>query len=218
MDLREFNRWDVTAAEAQGIQLELAAKVIREGEPAQVRRVAGVDVALPEGTTRAAIVIDDFPSLTQLESSVAALPLFFPYVPGLLSFRELPSVVAAFRGIQQPPDLVIVDGHGIAHPRRLGIASHLGLLLDVPTIGCAKSILTGHHAPVGDVPGDWSPLLFRGETIGAAVRTRPKVTPVYVSIGNRIGLVSAIDWVLRCCRGYRLPEPQRQAHRVAGSD
>jgi len=109
MDLREFNRWDVTAAEAQGIQLELAAKVIREGEPTQVRRVAGVDVALPEGTTRAAIVIDDFPSLTQLESSVAASPLFFTYVPGLLSFRELPSVVAVFRGIQQPTDLVIVD-------------------------------------------------------------------------------------------------------------
>ncbi len=217
MELRELNRWDVTPVEAGAIQGELAPLVVRAGDPVDVRWVAGIDVALPAGVGRAAVVVDAYPALTPVEIRVADVPLTFPYVPGLLSFREAPAILAACQEIQRRPDLVIVDGQGIAHPRRLGIASHVGLVLDLPTIGVAKSLLVGWHGPVGPQRGDWAPIRDRGEVVGAALRTRPGASPVYVSIGHRIGLDAAIRWVLACCRGYRLPEPQRQAHRAAGS-
>ena len=172
---------------------------------------------MPTGKARAVVVIDSYPDLTPVETETAEISLTFPYVPGLLSFREMPAVVAALQKVATPPDLLIVDGQGIAHPRYLGIASHVGLVLDRPTIGCAKSILVGRHEPVGEQFGDWQPLLYKGEVVGAALRTRPRAKPVYVSIGNRISLESAIEWVLACCRGYRLPVPQRQADRLASS-
>jgi deoxyribonuclease V len=217
MKVRELNSWDVSPSEAISIQNELAPLVIRSGSPEDVRLVAGIDVALPDGGIRAAVVIDSFPALTLLEAATADCPLTFPYVPGLLSFREAPAIIAACQKISTEPDLIIVDGQGIAHPRHLGIASHIGLILDLPTIGCAKSLLIGTHDPVGEQRGDWQPITYQGEVIGAALRTRPGTKPVFVSIGNKISLEAAIHWVLACCRGYRLPEPQRQAHHAAGS-
>ncbi|HEX5417187.1 MAG TPA: deoxyribonuclease V [Chloroflexota bacterium] len=215
MELRELNAWDVSPGEARAIQSELAPLIIREGEPSDVRRVAGVDSGLPGGNARAAVVVDQFPDLTTIETTTAECPLTFPYVPGLLSFREMPAVVQALRRVQAVPDLLIVDGQGIAHPRHFGIACHIGLIVDLPTIGCAKSILVGRHDPVGDEVGDWQPLIYKDEVVGAALRTKVRTNPVYVSIGNRISLESAIEWILACGRGYRLPEPQRQAHRLA---
>ncbi len=216
MELHELNSWDVTPDQARAIQRELSPRVIREGNPSGVRLVAGIDVSVRDDINRAAIVVDAFPDLAVVETRKAEQPATFPYVPGFLTFREAPAIVQAARALESRPDLVIVDGQGIAHPRGLGIASHIGLLLDVPTIGCAKSILVGRHAPVGPEVGDWSPLEYKHEVIGAALRTRVNVTPVYVSIGHRIGLEPAIRWILACCRGFRLPEPQRQAHRAAG--
>jgi len=215
VELHELNKWDVSPGEARTIQCELAPRVIREGEPHDVRRIAGVDSGLPDGRARAAVVVDQFPDLLTVETAVAERELTFPYVPGLLSFREMPAVVDALRQVQTTPDLLIVDGQGIAHPRHLGIACHIGLMVDRPTIGCAKSILVGHHDPVGEAVGDWQPLIYKDEVVGAALRTRLRTKPVYVSIGNRISLESAIEWVLACGRGYRLPVPQRQAHSVA---
>jgi deoxyribonuclease V len=217
MELRNLNRWDVSPTEAVAIQSELGRLVVEDGEPTNVRRIAGVDVGLPRGMARAAIVVDSYPDLAPVESAVAERPLLFPYVPGLLSFREAPAIIAALTELSDRPDLIIVDGQGIAHPRRFGIASHIGLLLDLPTIGCAKSLLVGHHGPLGDTVGDWVPVEYRRQTIGAAVRTRSHVKPVYVSVGHRISLESAIHWVLACGEGYRLPEPQRQAHRLAST-
>lgn len=215
MELHELNKWDVSPGEARTIQCELAPRVIREGELHDVRRIAGVDSGLPDGRARAVVVVDQFPDLLTVETAVAECELTFPYVPGLLSFREMPAVVEALRQVQTAPDLLIVDGQGIAHPRHLGIACHIGLMVDRPTIGCAKSILVGHHDPVGEAVGDWQPLIYKDEVVGAALRTRLRTKPVYVSIGNRISLESAIEWVLACGRGYRLPVPQRQAHNVA---
>jgi deoxyribonuclease V len=192
-------------------------RVIREGNPLSPRTIAGIDVSVREDMTRAAVVVDAWPDLTVVETRKAEQPVRFPYVPGLLSFREAPAIIEACQALLTRPDLVIVDGQGIAHPRRLGIASHIGLFLDVPTIGCAKSLLTGKTGAVGNSVGDWMPIVARGETIGAVVRTRANVKPVYVSIGHRIGLEAAIAWILACCRGRRLPEPQRQAHAAAGS-
>jgi deoxyribonuclease V len=150
-----------------------------------------------------------------MEERVVELPVTFPYIPGLLSFREAPVGLAAISALETRPDLLLVDGHGLAHPRRCGIACHLGLLLDLPTIGCAKSILVGQAEEPGPNPGDWTPLDNRGETIGAALRTRPKTRPIYVSIGHRVSLASAIALVSQCGRGYRLPEPTRLADRIA---
>ena len=217
MKLRHLNRWDVSPAEAREIQTELAARVIRDGSPSDVHSVAGIDVAFPGDAMRAAVVVNSYPDLLPLEIAMAECLIAFPYVPGLLSFREAPAIVAACEKITIKPDLVIVDGHGFSHPRRLGIASHIGLILDRPTIGCAKSLLIGKHGPVGDSFGDWTPVEDHGEIVGAALRTRVGVKPVYVSVGHLIGLEPAIRWTLACCRGYRLPEPQREAHRLAGS-
>jgi deoxyribonuclease V len=222
MNVRELHGWDLTPDAARKLQEELAPQVVRAGGPTEVRAVAGIDVGLPavgpagERVARAAVVLDRYPELTPIESISADRPLTFPYVPGLLSFREIPAIIAACRALPVEPDLIIVDGHGIAHPRHLGIASHVGLLLDKPTIGCAKSLLAGHAEPVGPNRGDWVPIVYRREVVGAVLRTRPGVNPVYVSTGHQIDLPSAIHWVLACTGRYRLPEPQRQAHRRAG--
>lgn len=164
---------------------------------------------------RAAVVLLSYPDLEILERHVYEEPVRMPYIPGLLSFREAPSVLGAFARLRQQPDLVMVDGQGIAHPRRLGIASHLGLWLDLPTIGCGKSILVGHHAHLSEEAGSWVPLVDNSETIGAVLRTRAHVKPMIISLGHRISLETSLRYVLACSRGYRLPEPTRQADKLS---
>jgi deoxyribonuclease V len=164
------------------------------------------------GVAMGAVVVLNYPELRLVETKVIRGRVDFPYVPGLLSFREAPLTLAACEKLGIIPDLVLVDGQGIAHPRRFGLASHLGLFLDTPTIGCAKSRLCGRHEEPGDNPGSYAEVVDRGETIGVALRTKPGSKPVYVSIGHKVDLEAAIYWVLECCRGYRLPEPCRLAH------
>jgi deoxyribonuclease V len=214
---RDLHSWQVSVTEAKEIQRALAAQVVRSNELEDPYLVAGVDISGEDssGLARGAVVVLRFPELSIVEQSVATLRLSFPYRPGLLSFREVPLILAACEGLSVTPDLFIADAQGIAHPRRLGLASHLGLLLDVPTIGCAKSILCGQHGDLGEEPGDYAPLLDGDEVIGAALRTKRGVNPVYVSIGHRVDLEAAIQWVMACSRGYRLPEPTRLAHLAA---
>jgi deoxyribonuclease V len=182
-----------------------------------VRRVAGVDISVdrPGGRATGAVVVLSYPELAVIEVAVARAPLTFPYVPGLLSFRETPVLREAFRRLAGPIDLLLVDGQGLAHPRRFGLACHLGLLLDAPAIGVAKSRLLGEHGPVGEEAGSRADLRDGAEVIGSVLRTRTGVRPLYVSIGHRVSLRQAEAWVLRCCRGYRLPEPTRLAHQAA---
>jgi deoxyribonuclease V len=220
VEVRDIHRWDVSVAEAVEIQRGLAGRVVRRGRLHVVELVAGVDIsgANSDGVSRGAIVVLSYPAMEVVERSVVTMKVEFPYVPGLLSFREIPLIIAACRGLSTTPDLFIADGQGIAHPRRLGLASHLGLVLDVPAIGCAKSILCGKHDPLGEEPGDRAPLVDGGEVVGSALRTKRRVKPVYVSIGHRIGLDDACRWVRACCKGYRLPEPTRLAHRTASGE
>jgi deoxyribonuclease V len=221
MKIAAASNWDVSPQQAMEIQRELAARVIEQDELGEVRYVAGVDVGF-EGEdnkiSRAAVVVLKLPELAPIDYSIARLPVTFPYIPGLLAFREIPVVLHALEKLVTEPEVFIVDGHGRAHPRRLGIASHLGVLLDRVTIGCAKSILCGKAVEPKNQVGAWSPLIDHGETIGAAVRMRKGTTPVYVSIGHRVSLERAIELVLQCGKGYRLPETTRYAHRVAGGE
>jgi deoxyribonuclease V len=214
------HRWDLTPKEAMALQAELAARVVREDTAREVRRVAGVDVGFEDDgkVTRAAVAVLDFPGLALAERVVVRQPTRFPYIPGLLSFREAPAVLAAFERLSVVPDLVLYDGQGIAHPRRFGIASHVGLLLDVPTIGVAKTRLVGEHRQLPQRKGAWVPLVDHGETIGAVLRTRTGVTPLYVSIGHRVSLEAAVRWVMACTTRYRLPETTRWAHHLASVD
>jgi len=215
MRVRALHRWDLPPAEAMAVQQSLRGQVVTHNELGAVRTVAGVDISTAHERAHAAIVVLRFPELEPLEAVEADLPLTFPYIPGLLAFREAPAILAAVQGLQCEPDLFLFDGQGLAHPRRMGIASHVGVILDKPSIGCAKSILCGHCGPVG-MAGEHAEIVDKGEVIGAAVRTREGTQPVYVSIGHRIDLPTAISYVLRCCSGYRIPEPTRWAHRVAG--
>jgi deoxyribonuclease V len=214
------HRWDLTPKEAMALQAELAARVVREDTAREVRRVAGVDVGFEDDgkVTRAAVAVLDFPGLALAERVVVRQPTRFPYIPGLLSFREAPAVLAAFERLSVVPDLVLYDGQGIAHPRRFGIASHVGLLLDVPTIGVAKTRLVGEHRQLPERKGARVPLVDHGETIGAVLRTRTGVTPLYVSIGHRVSLEAAVRWVMACTTRYRLPETTRWAHHLASVD
>jgi deoxyribonuclease V len=211
------HRWDVTPKEAIAIQQALRSRVICEDLIDGVAHVAGVDVGFEQGgaVTRAAVAVLRLTDLELVDSALARLPTSFPYVPGLLSFREVPAALEALRGLSVMPDLLLVDGQGIAHPRRLGIASHLGLLCDIPSIGVAKSRLIGEHGEVPDQRGAWTPLLDRRELIGAVLRTRPGVKPLYISSGHRVSLPTAIAYVMACVTRYRLPETTRWAHRLA---
>lgn len=214
--------WNLSVADAIAQQAEMAKMVKRVNEFGAIDFVAGVDVGLEDEnlTARAAVVVLAFPSLQPVAFAIARRPVTFPYVPGLLSYRELPVVLDAFEKLEKEPDLIIVDGQGLAHPRRFGIACHLGVLLDKPSIGCGKSILVGRAEPTENRVGAWTPLIHKGETVGAAVRTKLNtkrgINPVYVSIGHRIDLETSVDFVLRCCKGYRVPETTRYAHLVAG--
>jgi deoxyribonuclease V len=218
MRVQALNEWDVSVARAREIQLSLAEKVTTENRVANARLIAGIDISAPDdqGVARGAVVVLRYPELDIVEVKEARSRIGFPYVPGLLSFRECPLILAACERLRNVPDLVLVDGQGIAHPRRFGLAAHVGFLLDLPTIGCAKSILCGQHQPLGEDAGSQAELLDKGELIGAALRTKSRVKPIYVSVGHNINLVSALEWVMKCCRGYRLPEPTRLAHLAAG--
>jgi deoxyribonuclease V len=232
--------WPTGIAEARAIQESLRDKVVACDRFGKISTVAGIDVGFEKrGTvTRAAVVVLDFPGLAPVEQAVARQPTRFPYVPGYLSFREAPAVLAALKKLRTRPDLLLCDGQGLAHPRRFGLACHLGLLLDIPSIGVAKSRLIGVHAEVPDAKGAWVPLLDhpssppllpRGEggepsalrahpeIIGVVLRTRVGVKPVYVSVGHRVSLATAIDYVMRCTTRYRLPETTRHAHRLASA-
>lgn len=211
--------WPTDSAAAVALQHQLREQVRIADEYSPLKTVAGVDVGFEDEnrTARAAIVVLSYPTLQPLDYAVARLPVTFPYVPGLLSFREVPVVLAACAELQHPPDLLICDGQGIAHPRRLGIASHLGLLLDRPTIGCAKSLLTGRHAPLPAERGAAVALMDGAEQIGVVLRTRAGVKPVYVSPGHRVSMDSAVAIVMSCVTRYRLPETTRMAHNLASN-
>lgn len=215
MKYRDLHSWDVTPEEARQLQNELRSQVIQTDRFGTINTVAGVDIGFKKDIALASVVVLRFPELQVVDSVVTESPVRFPYIPGLLSFREIPPLLTAFTALQTEPDLVIVDGQGIAHPRRFGLASHLGLILDKPTIGCAKSRLWGRYEEPDSEQGAYTYLIDKGEVIGAAVRTRANVRAVYVSIGHQISLDSARVWVLACCRGYRLPETTRYAHNAA---
>ena len=220
MEVKKLHSWQVSITEALDIQRGLAAQVSRISEVTTPRFIAGVDISRQkaQGVATGAVVVLNYPELRLVETKIVEGELSFPYVPGLLSFRESPLTLAACERLTVTPDLILVDGQGIAHPRRMGLASHLGLLLDTPTIGCAKSLLCGSHEAPGVEPGSYAEVVDRGEVIGVALRTRLGVKPIYVSIGHKVDLQTAIHWVLKCCRGYRLPEPTRLAHLAAGGN
>jgi len=211
-------RWPRSPRAAAALQIRLAGLLAIRGGPRHVRLVAGADVAFAPGgrTLVAAIVVLRHPGMLIVETSAVHRPVTFPYVPGLLSFRESPAIVDAWRRLRHRPDLLMCDGQGIAHPRRLGLAAHLGLLLGVPAVGCAKSRLCGEHVDPGPRRGDRAPLRLDGRLVGAVVRTRERVRPLYVSPGHLIGVDAAVRWVLACGGGYRLPEPTRQADLLVG--
>jgi deoxyribonuclease V len=210
--------WAVSPQEAEAIQRRLAPLVQEMPLSLMPRTIAGIDVGVSGEVARAAVVVLTYPDLRPMEQVAAEKPVSFPYVPGLLSFREVPVILDALQRLSALPDLLMCDAQGRAHPRRLGLASHLGVLLDKPTIGCAKSRLLGTHDEVPDIPGAWVPLIDQGEIVGAVLRTRAGVHPLYVSVGHRVDLEGAVKLVLACCRNHRLPEPTRLAHLAAGGN
>ena len=218
MKVRRLHGWQLGVTEALEVQHRLAAQVSRSGGVSTPHFIAGVDVSVSraQGMAAGAVVVLEYPGFAVVETKVVRDRLDFPYIPGLLSFRESPIILAACEELNITPDLILVDGQGVAHPRRFGLASHLGLFLDVPTIGCAKSRLCGRHEVPKVEPGSYAELVDGDETIGVALRTRLGTNPIYVSVGHKIDLQAAIHWVLECCRGYRLPEPTRLAHQAAG--
>jgi deoxyribonuclease V len=221
MKIHKSHPWPATIAEAIVIQETLQTQVITTDQfNTPVKYVAGVDLGFLEDgkVSRAAVAVLSFPELTVLETTLAHRPTSFPYIPGFLSFREIPAVLDALEKIKIIPDIILCDGQGIAHPRRFGIACHLGVLIDIPTIGVAKSLLVGKHEELPESRGSWKPLIHKGETVGAVLRTRVGVKPLYISSGHRISLPTAIDYVLRCTPKYRLPETTRVADKLASSN
>jgi deoxyribonuclease V len=221
MQVNAPHRWDVSADEAKAIQLDLVARLRLDlpFQPDRTRLVAGVDdgyVRGPDGETAfAAVVVLAFPSLAVVETATASCLVTFPYVPGLLTFREAPAVLQAIERLTVQPDLWLFDGHGYAHPRRFGLAAHLGVILDQPSVGCAKSRLVGRWEEPGPSFGDREPIVDRNEVVGMAVRTRAGHKPLLVSPGHRVNLEGAVAAALACCRNGRfLPEPTRLAHEV----
>ncbi|MDE0087013.1 MAG: deoxyribonuclease V [Candidatus Poribacteria bacterium] len=215
MQYQNLHSWNVTPEEAKHLQNKLRTQLVRTDRFGTIKTVAGVDIGFKNDIALASVVVLNFPDLQVIDGVVAESRVPFPYIPGFLSFREIPPLLMAFARLQTEPDLVIVDGQGIAHPRRFGLASHLGLILDIPTIGCAKSRLCGQYTEPDTEKGAWTDLLDKDEIIGSALRTRTNVSVVYVSIGHRISLDSARMLTLACCKGYRLPETTRFAHKAA---
>ena len=219
MSLSIQHSWNLTPAQARELQLELRHKVIKVDRFEPPRWVAGVDVGFEDqgSVTRAAVAVLSFPQLHMVDQAIARQPTRFPYVPGLLSFREIPAIMEALDRLRQTPDLLLCDGQGLAHPRRFGLACHLGLLSGLPSIGVAKSRLIGQHRELPDHKGVWVPLLDQNEVIGAVLRTRLRVKPLYISIGHRVSLASAIHYVLACTTRFKLPETTRAAHHLASA-
>jgi deoxyribonuclease V len=217
MEIAATHPFDLTPGEAVALQKSLRAQVRPSGDIGRITRVAGSDASYTRGSNVifAVVVVLRYPDLALVERVWAKSETAFPYIPGLLSFREGPSLLEAFLKVRSEPDVIFFDGQGIAHPRGLGIASHMGILLDRPTVGVAKRLLVGTAAEPAGNRGATAPILRDGETIGMAVRTRERAKPVYVSSGHRIGLIPAVDLVVATARGYRLPEPTRQAHLYA---
>lgn len=218
MKYQRFHSWRVTPREATQIQLRLRSKMQLIDRLPRIRRVAGADLAFDREGKRAiaGVVVYSFPDMHEIERLWGKSPVRFPYVPGLLSFREAPALLKIFLRLKNAPDLIFCDAHGYAHPRRFGLTSHLGVLLDTPTIGCAKSILIGAHTPLPSEMGAWTPLHDHGETIGAVLRTRTGVKPIYVTQGHRVSLQTALNFVLAVLDGFRIPRPTRDAdHFVA---
>lgn len=217
--MANFHSWDLSPDEAVRIQKEMRERLMLEWDGRPIRTIGGVDVSIQPEAARAAIVVMRFPELTPLEGVTADAPLVFPYIPGLLAFREGPAVLAAWELLQTRPDLLLFDGQGIAHPRGVGIASHMGFRLERPSIGVAKSRLYGKHEEVGPRPGDHADLIDRnGNVIGTVLRTKERTNPLYISPGHLMDVQHATEFVLACVAGYRLPEPTRWAHRVAGGE
>lgn len=218
MKIWSLHAWDVDPARAVEIQQMLRIQISLKDslDLKKVRRIAGADVSYSLGgqTLYGAVVVLSFPDLVVVEEKWAKGKVTFSYVPGLLSFREAPILLDVFSLLREPPDAVIFDGQGIAHPRGIGLASHVGLFLDLPSVGCAKTRLIGEHRPVGNKTGSLSWLHYQGKRIGAVVRTRANVKPLFVSPGHRVGFQAAVRLVLATCRRYRLPEPIRQAHQL----
>jgi deoxyribonuclease V len=218
MRLHPRHSWDLSPEAAIALQKELRHVVLsdRPIDLDAVRLVAGVDVSVKENQSQAAIVVATYPGFEVIETVLARRPTPFPYIPGLLSFREGPVLEEAFDRLKAEPDVFLFDGMGIAHPRRIGIASHMGLWLERPTIGCGKTLLTGRYKDLGEEKGSVAPLVDRGETIGVALRTRTAKNPMFISPGHLADIETAADLVLRCSPKYRLPEPIRLAHNAAG--
>jgi deoxyribonuclease V len=218
MKIEKLHNWNLSPREAIEIQKQLAYEIVTENKFTEpIKTVAGIDLGfdLKTDTSRAVVVVLSFPELKLLETSEAKMPIQFPYVPGLLSFRETPVAIRALENLHLTPDIILCDGQGLAHPRRFGIACHIGLIANVPTIGVAKSILVGKFENLGETRGSTADLIHRHEKIGVALRTKDKVQPVYVSVGHRIGLKTATDYVLQCAPKYRLPETTRLADKLA---
>lgn len=215
MKYLRLHRWRVTPREAAKIQLRIRERLELADRLPRIRRVAGADLAYDMAGNRAiaGVVIYRYPEMEEIERAWAESPITFPYVPGLLSFREIPALLKVFARVRNAPDLIFYDGHGYAHPRRFGIACHLGVLLNRPTIGCGKSLLVGTHGDVPKRAGSWTPLRDGGEILGAVLRTREGVHPIYVTQGHRISLESAIEFVTAVLDGYRIPRPTRDADR-----
>ena len=207
--------WNVSLSEAVAIQRRLACHIEWDNRFSQIDTVAGVDVCIRNDKLHAAVVVLKFPVLQCVETALAEQPATFPYRPGLLAFREGPVILKALKKLKRLPDITIFDGHGRAHPHQIGIACHLGLLLNRPTIGCAKKRLWGQYEEPGKQKGQYSPITDKKTIIGAALRTRTNVKPVFVSSGHRVNLAASMQLVLDCCRGYRLPETIRQAHHLS---
>jgi deoxyribonuclease V len=218
MKIQHRHAWNIDPAQAIALQKQLTTEIISTQpiDLANVRLVAGVDVSVKENTSQAAVVVLSFPELQVVETVLASRPTPFPYIPGLLSFREGPVLEEAFENLKLEPDVFIFDGMGIAHPRRIGIASHMGLWLQKPTIGCGKTLLVGRFGELPDEKGAYSNLVDKGQLIGVALRTRAGTKPVYISAGHLADLTTSIELVMRCSPKYRLPEPIRAAHNAAG--
>ncbi len=217
MKIEQRHEWALTAEAAIVIQQDLRQEVVTQDQFGTVQYVAGIDVGFEEdgAITRAAVAVLTYPELKFCESAIARRPTTFPYIPGFLSFREVPAVLDALEQVKTIPDLLLCDGQGLAHPRRFGIACHLGVLTNLPAIGVAKSRLVGTYAEVPDQRGAWVPLLHKSETIGAVLKTRVGTNPLFISSGHRISLETAIAYVMGCTTKYRLPETTRHAHKLA---
>ena len=216
MRTRDLHDWNLSCSEAILLQKTIRKKILlRDRKTCRgIRRIAGADISYARGSDLfyAAVVLLSFPEMEIRSFAWHCSQVLFPYIPGLLSFREGPPLLSAFAKLAEMPDAVFFDGQGIAHPRGVGLASHMGLWLNLPSIGCAKTRLAGTHDPVGEKAGDSSPLIIDGRVVGAALRTKERVKPVFVSPGHRVTLETAVSLSLACCRGYRIPEPVRQAH------